>query len=77
MSTKRGHAALGGIASTDSYLPAHGNGGYRVTHYDLELDYRPGPGRLAGRAVISAVAGPLLAEISSVQIGRASCRERV
>ncbi|HEV8555375.1 MAG TPA: M1 family metallopeptidase [Actinophytocola sp.] len=31
-----------------------GNGGYRVTHYDLELDYRPGPARLAGRAVISA-----------------------
>jgi aminopeptidase N len=53
---KRGLAELGGIASTDSYLPAHGNGGYRATHYDLEVDYRPGPGRLAGRATISAVA---------------------
>lgn len=42
--------------STDSYLPAHGNGGYRVTHYDLELSYRPGPGRLAGRAQLRAVA---------------------
>jgi aminopeptidase N len=56
VATKRGHALTGGIASTDSYLPAHGNGGYRVSHYDLELDYRPGPGRLAGRATITAVA---------------------
>ena len=60
MSTKRGHALTGGIASTDSYLPAHGNGGYRVTHYDLDLDYRPGPARLAGRATITALAGSLL-----------------
>ncbi|HEY0640319.1 MAG TPA: M1 family peptidase, partial [Pseudonocardiaceae bacterium] len=44
--------------STDSYLPASGNGGYRVQRYDLELDYRPGPARLAGRAVLGAVSGP-------------------
>ncbi|MFS7876733.1 M1 family metallopeptidase [Streptomyces asiaticus] len=56
----RAQAAAGGGAgaarSGDSYLPEHGNGGYRVTHYDLELTYRPNTGRLSGRARISAVA---------------------
>ncbi|HEX9339415.1 MAG TPA: M1 family metallopeptidase [Pseudonocardiaceae bacterium] len=41
---------------TDSYLPAHGNPGYRVTHYHLTLDYRPSAGRLGGRAQIYAIA---------------------
>ncbi|SDI66168.1 Peptidase family M1 [Actinokineospora alba] len=40
----------GATTSADAYLPQHGNGGYRVTHYDLELDYRVGPGRLDGLA---------------------------
>ncbi|OLR89846.1 M1 family metallopeptidase [Actinokineospora bangkokensis] len=46
----------GAPTSGDSYLPAHGNGGYRVRFYDLELDYKVGPGRLAARARITAVA---------------------
>src|SRR5919197_4388953 len=41
-----------------------GNGGYRVMHYDLELDYRPGTARLAGHAKISAVTGPALDQFS-------------
>ncbi|MEU8242324.1 M1 family metallopeptidase [Actinoplanes missouriensis] len=40
--------------STDPYLPGHGNGGYRVLHYDLDLDYRVTGNRLAGKAVITA-----------------------
>lgn len=44
------------VEVADSYLPEHGDTGYRVTHYDLELDYKPGPGRLTGHAVLSAVA---------------------
>ena len=47
---------MGGAGSADDYLPRSGNGGYRVTAYDLTLDYRVGPGRLTGRAVITAVA---------------------
>ncbi|MFE9749949.1 M1 family metallopeptidase [Saccharothrix saharensis] len=44
---------------TGPYLPDHGDDGYRVGHYDLELDYKPHTGRLAGRATLSAVAdGP-------------------
>ena len=42
--------------SGDTYLPQHGNGGYRVTSYDLVLDYKVGPNRLTGRAVLTAVA---------------------
>ncbi|MQA08176.1 MAG: M1 family peptidase [Pseudonocardiaceae bacterium] len=49
-------AAPGADNSGDSYLPGHGNGGYRVRHYDLELDYRVGPNRLTGNATIIAVA---------------------
>ena len=49
-----GVATPGADYSTDSYLPAHGNGGYRVLHYDLELDYRVLTNRLAGRVVITA-----------------------
>jgi aminopeptidase N len=46
----------GAERSADSYLPEHGNGGYHVRHYDLELEYRVSSNRLAGRAGISAVA---------------------
>ena len=50
----------GATRSDDPYLPTHGNGGYRVEHYDLEIDYRVAANRLTGRAVITAVAaGPL------------------
>ncbi|AVZ74649.1 peptidase M1 [Streptomyces lunaelactis] len=48
---------------TDSYLPQHGDSGYRTAEYDLELDYRPLPGRLAGRARITAVAERTLPEV--------------
>ena len=58
--TPRGPAPRGATPganhSTDSYLPGHGNGGYRVLHYDLDLDYRIVSNRLAGRAVVTAVA---------------------
>ena len=36
----RRSAPPGADRSTDPYLPEHGNGGYRVLHYDLDLDYR-------------------------------------
>lgn len=48
----------------DSYLPQHGDSGYRTTEYDLEMDYRPHTGRLSGRARISAVARRDLAEVA-------------
>ncbi|MCG5431474.1 M1 family metallopeptidase [Mycobacterium sp. MYCO198283] len=40
----------------DPYVPGSGNAGYRVTHYDLDLDYKVPANRLTGTATISAVA---------------------
>ncbi|MBB5802577.1 aminopeptidase N [Saccharothrix ecbatanensis] len=45
------------------YLPDHGDGGYRVAHYDLDLDYKPHTGRLGGRATLSAVASAPLTRV--------------
>ncbi|MBM2614933.1 M1 family metallopeptidase [Actinoplanes sp. LDG1-06] len=50
--------------STDSYLPRNGNGGYRVLHYDLDLDYRIISNRLAGKATVTAQAGQSLSRFS-------------
>ncbi|MFE2432530.1 M1 family metallopeptidase [Streptomyces sp. NPDC059373] len=59
------HGTGGGRARvTDSYLPQHGDSGYRTTDYDLELDYRPHSGRLSGRARITAVAERSLSEVA-------------
>ncbi|MBD0738172.1 M1 family metallopeptidase [Streptomyces sp. CBMA29] len=40
----------------DPYYPTYGNGGYDVSHYDLNLDYQPGTDLLSGTAVITATA---------------------
>ncbi|OBF40769.1 peptidase M1 [Mycobacterium sp. ACS1612] len=39
----------------DPYLPANGNFGYRVSRYDLELEYKVAINRLTGTATITAV----------------------
>ncbi|MFC7529185.1 M1 family metallopeptidase [Actinoplanes sp. GCM10030250] len=64
-----GVASPGADRSTDSYLPEHGNGGYRVLHYDLELDYRVASNRLEGKAVITARASQALSRFS-LDLGR-------
>jgi aminopeptidase N len=40
----------------DPYSPSAGNGGYNVTHYDLDLDLDVATGTLAGIATIEAIA---------------------
>jgi aminopeptidase N len=50
--------------SGDTYLPRHGNGGYRVQRYDLVLDYKVGPNRLTGQAVLTAAADAPLARFA-------------
>lgn len=47
----------------DAYMPRSGSAGYRVTHYDLELDCKLGGNRLDGRARITAVAQVTLERI--------------
>ena len=41
--------STGATRSADPYLPTHGNGGYRVEHYDLDIDYKLVANRLSGR----------------------------
>ena len=67
-------ATPGADRSLDSYLPGHGNGGYHVLHYDLDLDYRIGSNRLAGRAVISALAEQSLSRFT-LDLGRLRVQE--
>lgn len=38
----------------DTYVPQHGNRGYRVSQYELDLTYRVHSNRLSGRASITA-----------------------
>lgn len=52
----------------------HGDPGYRVSHYDLELRTKPSTGRLAGRArltvVASAADAPLVLDFGSLRVER-------
>ena len=62
-------------AGSDPYFPDHGDARYRVHRYELALDYRPAPNRLAGSARINAIAGrsPLaefMLNLSDFKIGR-------
>ncbi len=47
--------AKAGPPVIDPYLPTNGNFGYRVSRYDLELEYKVAINRLAGSATITAV----------------------
>lgn len=55
---------VGAAKSVDPYLPAHGNGGYRVEHYDLDIDYKLVANRIGGRAALTAVADAPLSRFS-------------
>lgn len=49
----------------DPYFPTHGDFRYHVHRYELALDYRPGPNRLAGSARLTCLAGAeALAELA-------------
>ena len=48
----------------DPYLPGEGNSGYRVTRYDLDLDYRVSTNRLEATAILSAVSTERLTRLS-------------
>ena len=39
----------------DPYIPHSGNFGYRVSRYDLDLDYKMASNRLSGTATVTAV----------------------
>ncbi|MEJ3652623.1 M1 family metallopeptidase [Actinomycetes bacterium KLBMP 9759] len=64
MGLRGGKPTAGSARSADPYLPAHGNGGYRVEHYELDIDYKLAANRLTGRAVLTAVAEHPLSRFS-------------
>ena len=49
----------------DPYLPTAGNFGYRVSRYELELEYKVAINRLAGTATVTAVT---LAELQMMEL---------
>jgi aminopeptidase N len=51
-------------AAVDPYLPGHGNAGYTVSRYELDLDYKVASNRLAARARLHATATRGLDRIS-------------
>ncbi|WP_431683566.1 M1 family metallopeptidase [Kitasatospora sp. KL5] len=62
-------------AAADPYFPNNGDHRYRAHRYELTLDYRPGPNRLAGAARITAIAGraqlrEFALDLASFKIGR-------
>ncbi|MGF1429201.1 M1 family metallopeptidase [Kitasatospora sp. LaBMicrA B282] len=64
-----------GSKQVDPYFPDHGDPRFRVHRYELTLDYRPGPNRLAGAARIGALAGPealreFALDLAEFRIGR-------
>ncbi|RKT54886.1 M1 family metallopeptidase [Saccharothrix australiensis] len=53
------------------HLARHGDPGVRVEHYDLELDYKPLTGRLAGRARLWVEAdGPVALDLGRFTLGK-------
>ncbi len=61
-SHKQGSATTGGpllgdpTDGIDPYLPTNGNLGYRVSRYDLDLEYKVASNRLSGTATLTATA---------------------
>ncbi len=56
--------SVGAASAGDHYLPGHGNGGYAVEHYQLELKYRLPTNRLAGTATLRLRSTQLLERFS-------------
>jgi aminopeptidase N len=53
----------------DAYYPTYGNGGYDVSHYDLDLDYDPATDVLDGMAIITARATDRLCSFNLDLVG--------
>ncbi|MEV5964695.1 M1 family metallopeptidase [Kribbella sp. NPDC051952] len=64
----------------DRYVPTHGNAGYKVESYDVELDYRVNSNRLSGKATITAFATQALSrfsfDLSGLRVSKVSVNGR-
>jgi aminopeptidase N len=70
----------GASTAGDPYVPSHGNGGYHVESYELDLDYRVNSNRLSGKATITAVANQALSrltfDLSGLRVAKVSVNGR-
>lgn len=57
------------MVASDPYVPTHGDDGYKVESYELDLDYRVSSNRLSGKATITAVATQALSRVSFDLVG--------
>ncbi|MDX6249306.1 MAG: hypothetical protein QOF10_2666 [Kribbellaceae bacterium] len=77
---KESNGQPGADTAGDPYVPSHGNGGYEVESYELDLDYRVNSNRLTGKATITAVATQALSRFSldldSLRVAKVSVNGR-
>ncbi|MFC4018176.1 M1 family metallopeptidase [Micromonospora sp. GCM10011542] len=59
----------GSVDVADPYTPGHGNGGYDVSNYRLDVRYDPATDRLTGRATITATATENLSRFNLDLVG--------
>lgn len=52
------------VPVVDPYLPGSGNTGYRVSRYELALEYKVSSNRLSGTATITAVTVTALRQLT-------------
>ena len=64
LSTVRAQFSPGARSAGDPYLPAIGNGGYDVQHYDLTINYNPAANTMVSKADITIRATQGLSEFS-------------
>ncbi len=62
-------SGFGAVSADDPYLPESGNGGYRISRYELELSYRVNSNRLSGKASLSGVTTQPLSRLSLDLVG--------
>jgi aminopeptidase N len=60
---------FGATSADDPYIPDSGNGGYRISRYELELNYRMSSNRLTGKAKLAAVTTQTLSRLSLDLVG--------
>jgi aminopeptidase N len=58
------NANHGALTGEDPYLPGSGNGGYRVSGYNLDLDYKVRTNRLEATAIVTATSTQKLSRLS-------------
>jgi len=58
------NANHGALTGSDPYVPSSGNGGYRVSGYNLDIDYKVRTNRLEATAIITATSTHKLSRFS-------------